>query len=67
MRKQFLRESTIVFDGYPIIPATKKQTQACTEPEINFSATSLLSVSKAVFPSNLINKQAFINLLADSF
>ena len=55
MRKQFWGECRIVFDGYPIIPATKNQTQAeqtkgtCIVPKINFSTTSLLSISKAVF------------------
>ena len=72
-RKQFWGETLIVFDGYPMIPTTKDQTH--TErtkgtgigPKIHFSATTPLTVSKAVFLSNLTNKQAFINLLADRF
>ena len=72
VKKQFGGETQIVFDGYSMTPTTKDQTHAerttiGVGPQIHFSATTPLTVSKAVFLSNLTNKQAFINLLTDTF
>ena len=62
VRKQFGGETLIVFDGYPMIPTTKDQTHTAEQtkgtgigPKVHFSATTPLTVSKAVFLSNLTN------------
>lgn len=46
MRKRFLRDSSIVFDGYPIIPATKNKLQLSKlmKLALNLKLISLLQV-----------------------
>ena len=69
---QRYQHCTIVFDGYEERPTTKDPTHqrragSSAGHVVNFTSQTVMTLKKALFLNNTVNKQKFINVLHDSF